>query len=53
MSRIIEFRTSAQKAERQSAQGKTCAFTGHRPQSLFPPFSLKNSNDVKEAWYKG
>ena len=26
MSRIIEFRTSAQKAERQSAQGKTCAF---------------------------
>ena len=30
MSRIIEFRTSAQKAERQSAQGKTCAFTGHR-----------------------
>ena len=34
MSRIIEFRKSAQKAAKQSVQGKTCAFTGHRPQSL-------------------
>ena len=25
MSRIIEFRKSAQKAEKQSVQGKTCA----------------------------
>ena len=33
MSRIIEFRKSAQKAEKQSVQGKTCAFTGHRPVS--------------------
>ena len=38
MSRIIEFRKSAQKAEKQSVQGKTCAFTGHRPQSL--PFGF-------------
>ncbi|RHQ63939.1 DUF1273 domain-containing protein, partial [Butyricicoccus sp. AF24-19AC] len=29
MSRIIEFRKSAQKSEKQSVQGKTCAFTGH------------------------
>ena len=42
MSRIIEFRKSAQKAERQSAQGKTCAFTGHRPQSL--PFGFDESD---------
>ena len=34
MSRIIEFRKSAQKAAKQSVQGMTCAFTGHRPQSL-------------------
>ena len=38
MSRIIEFRKSAQKAAKQSVQGKTCAFTGHRPQSL--PFGF-------------
>ena len=42
MSRIIEFRKSAQKAERQSAQGKSCAFTGHRPQSL--PFGFDESD---------
>ena len=42
MSRIIEFRKSAQKAEKQSVQGKTCAFTGHRPQSL--PFGFDESD---------
>ncbi len=42
MSRIIEFRKSAQKAAKQSAQGKTCAFTGHRPQSL--PFGFDESD---------
>ena len=44
MSRIIEFRKSAQKAEKKSVQGKTCAFTGHRPQSL--PFGLMNPISV-------
>ena len=33
---------SAQKAEKQSVQGKTCAFTGHRPQSL--PFGFDESD---------
>lgn len=42
MSRIIEFRKSAQKAAKQSVQGKTCAFTGHRPQSL--PFGFDESD---------
>ena len=42
MSSIIEFRKSAQKAEKQSVQGKTCAFTGHRPQSL--PFGFDESD---------
>ena len=42
MSRIIEFRKAAQKAEKQSVQGKTCAFTGHRPQSL--PFGFDESD---------
>ena len=42
MSRIIEFRKSAQKSEKQSVQGKTCAFTGHRPQSL--PFGFDESD---------
>ena len=42
MSRIIEFRKSAQKAEKQSVQGKSCAFTGHRPQSL--PFGFDESD---------
>ena len=42
MSRIIEFRMSAQKAAKQSVQGKTCAFTGHRPQSL--PFGFDESD---------
>ena len=44
MSRIIEFRKSAQKAEKQSVQGKTCAFTGHRPQSL--PFGFDESDFI-------
>ena len=42
MSRIIEFRKSAQKAAKQSVQAKTCAFTGHRPQSL--PFGFDESD---------
>lgn len=42
MSRIIEFRKSAQKSEKQSVQGKTCAFAGHRPQSL--PFGFDESD---------
>lgn len=42
MSRIIEFRKFAQKAAKQSVQGKTCAFTGHRPQSL--PFGFDESD---------
>ena len=42
MSRIIEFRKSAQKAAKQSVQGKSCAFTGHRPQSL--PFGFDESD---------
>lgn len=42
MLRIIEFRKSAQKAAKQSVQGKTCAFTGHRPQSL--PFGFDESD---------
>ena len=42
MSRIIEFRKSAQKAAKQSVQDKTCAFTGHRPQSL--PFGFDESD---------
>lgn len=42
MSRIMEFRKSAQKAEKQSVQGKSCAFTGHRPQSL--PFGFDESD---------
>lgn len=42
MLRIIEFRKSAQKVEKQSIQGMTCAFTGHRPQSL--PFGFDESD---------
>ncbi len=41
MSRIIEFRKSAQKAEKAIRQGKA-VFTGHRPQSL--PFGFDESD---------
>lgn len=43
MSRIIEFRKFTQKAAKQSVQGKTCAFTGHRPQSL--PFGFNEADE--------
>ena len=52
MSRIIEFRKSAQKAEKQSVQGKTCAFTGHRPVSythLFKPDERKAGGEYVTA----
>lgn len=43
MSRIIEFCKLTQKTVRKPVQGKVCAFTGHRPQSL--PFGFDESDE--------
>lgn len=43
MSRIIEFGKLTQKAAGKPVQGKVCAFTGHRPQSL--PFGFDESDE--------
>ena len=43
MSRIIEFGKLTQKTARKPVQGKVCAFTGHRPQSL--PFGFDESDE--------
>ena len=43
MSRIIEFGKLTQKPARKPVQGKVCAFTGHRPQSL--PFGFDESDE--------
>ena len=47
MSRILEFSKPTQKAEPKLDHGKTCAFTGHRPQSL--PFGFDESDDRCDA----